>query len=97
MALEEITKIVLIFSHLFYHNEFFYNGCCGMPQLEGGDIKSVSQKASEMSFKLKSFIDEGYTILSIVPSCTLMLKFEWPLLLPENTDVKKLSKKLLSL
>jgi glycerol-3-phosphate dehydrogenase subunit C len=63
-----------------------------MPQLEGGDIKSVSQKASEMSFKLKSFIDEGYTILSIVPSCTLMLKFEWPLLLPENTDVKKLSK-----
>ena len=60
--------------------------------LKEGDIKSVSQKASEMSLKLKSFIDEGYTILSIVPSCTLMLKFEWPLLLPKNTDVKRLSK-----
>ena len=81
-----------ILDKLGIHNEFFYNGCCGMPQLEGGDIKSVSQKASDMSSKLKSFIDEGYTILSIVPSCTLMLKFEWPLLLPENNDVKKLSK-----
>ena len=62
-----------------------------MPQLEGGDIESVSQKALDMSLKLKNFIDEGYTILSIVPSCTLMLKFEWPLLLPTNTDVKSLS------
>jgi glycerol-3-phosphate dehydrogenase subunit C len=62
-----------------------------MPQLEGGDIESVSKKASDMSLKLKNFIDEGYTVLSIVPSCTLMLKFEWPLLLPKNTDVKRLS------
>ena len=51
-----------------------------MPQLEGGDIESVSQKASDICSKLKNFIDEGYTVLSIVPSCTLMLKFEWPLL-----------------
>ena len=64
-----------------------------MPQLEGGDIESVSLKASTTSSKLKKFIDEGYTILSIVPSCTLMFKFEWPLLLPKNTDVKKLSEK----
>ena len=80
-----------ILDKLEIHNEFFYNGCCGMPQLEGGDIESVSQKALDMSLKLKNFIDEGYTILSIVPSCTLMLKFEWPLLLPTNTDVKRLS------
>ena len=64
-----------------------------MPQLEGGDIESVSQKASEMSSKLNKYIDEGYTVLSIVPSCTLMLKFEWPLLLPKNVDVKRLSEK----
>ena len=31
--------------------------------------------------------------MSIVPSCTLMLKFEWPLLLPKNNDVKRLSEK----
>ena len=59
-----------------------------MPQLEGGDIESVSQKASDMSLRLKNFIDEGYTVLSIVPSCTLMLKFEWPLLLPKILMLK---------
>jgi len=82
-----------ILDKLGVHNEFFYSGCCGMPQLEGGDIESVSQKASDISSKLKNFIDDGYTVLSIVPSCTLMLKFEWPLLLPENKDVKQLSQK----
>ena len=58
--------------------------CCGMPQLEGGDIKSVTNKAKETSLKLKQYIDEGYKVLSIVPSCTLMIKYEWPLLVPNS-------------
>ena len=48
-----------------------------MPQLEGGDIESVTNKANHGSDKkLKDYIDNGYKILSIVPSCTLMLKYE---------------------
>ena len=65
--------------------------CCGMPQLEGGDIESVTNKANQTSKKLKDYIDNGYKILSIVPSCTLMLKYEWPLLLPSSEEVKYLS------
>ena len=85
-----LTKKIL--DKLEIHNEFFYDGCCGMPQLEGGDINSVAEKAKNISLKLKNYTDKGFKILSIVPSCSLMLKFEWPLLLPSDENVKQLSK-----
>ena len=37
-------------------------------------------------------IDEGFDIVALTASCGLMLKFEWPLILPENEDVQKLAK-----
>ena len=30
------------------------------------------------------WIDKGYDIIALVPSCALMLKFEWPLILPDD-------------
>ena len=80
-----------ILDKLNVENKFVYDGCCGMPQLEGGDIKSVTNKAIQTSRKLKKLIDDGYTIITLVPSCSLMFKFEWPLLVPKNDDVKLLS------
>ena len=69
-----------ILEKLNIETHVFYEGCCGMPQLEGGDIKSVEKKALHTSKLLKEFIDDGYKVLAIVPSCTLMLKYEWPLI-----------------
>ena len=63
-----------------------------MPQLEGGDIKSVEKKALHTSKLLKEFIDDGYKVLAIVPSCTLMLKYEWPLINNEDENISLLSK-----
>ena len=37
------------------------------------------------------WIEKGYDVIALVPSCTLMLKFEWPLILPEDPQVKALS------
>src|SRR5215471_8576404 len=37
-------------------------------------------------------IDEGYDIIALVPSCALMLKFEWPLILPGDPLIEKLAK-----
>ena len=88
-SLGHITKKIL--DEFGVENKFIYEGCCGMPQLEGGDIESVTNKANQTSKKLKDYIDNGYKILSIVPSCTLMLKYEWPLLLPSSEEVKYLS------
>ena len=71
--------------------EVVYPKCCGMPQLEYGDLAGVAKRAEEISVILRDWIDKGYDIVTVVPSCTLMLKFEWPLILPNNQDVEKLS------
>ena len=84
-----LTKKIL--NKLNIKVEFFYEGCCGMPQLEGGDIKSVVDKAKKTSETLSKYVDKGYKVLSIVPSCSLMLKYEWPLIAPENENIRKIS------
>ena len=68
-----------------------YPRCCGMPQLEQGDIKRVAENAEKTARELRPFLDRKIPIVSTVPSCTLMMKSEWPLVLPENKDVKDLS------
>jgi len=93
--LGHITKKIL--DEFGVENKFIYEGCCGMPQLEGGDIESVTNKANQTSKKLKDYIDDGYKILSVVPSCTLMLKYEWPLLIPNSEEVKYLSQNTLDI
>ena len=41
---------------------------------------------------MKDWIAKGYDVIALVPSCALMLKFEWPLILPDDPDVAALSK-----
>ena len=62
-----------------------------MPQLEGGDLAAVAKAAKSVSTTLGPWIDKGYDIVALVPSCALMLKFEWPLIVPNDEAVKKLS------
>ena len=71
--------------------EVVYPSCCGMPQLEQGNIDSVAKKARSVAQEMKPWIDKGYDIVALTPSCALMLKFEWPLILPDDADVKRLS------
>jgi hypothetical protein len=40
---------------------------------------------------LSRWIDDGYDIVALVPSCALMFKFEWPLILPNDAAVRKLA------
>ncbi len=68
-----------------------YPSCCGMPQLEHGEIESVAEKARRVASALGEWIDKGYDVIALVPSCALMLKFEWPLILPDDPAVKRLS------
>ena len=68
-----------------------YPGCCGMPKLEHGDLARVSASARHIAATLGPWIDKGYDVIALVPSCALMLKFEWPLLLPDDPAIKRLS------
>jgi glycerol-3-phosphate dehydrogenase subunit C len=71
--------------------EVVYPSCCGMPQLEHGDLEKVAASARKVTAELGPWIDKGYDVIALVPSCALMLKFEWPLILPDDPAVKRLS------
>ncbi len=73
-------------------SEVAYPECCGMPQLEQGELPRVAAKARKVAAALMPFIDQGYDIVALIPSCALMLKFEWPLLLPDDESVAKLAR-----
>ena len=71
--------------------EVVYPSCCGMPQMEQGDIAQVAKNAATVAAEMADWIDRGYAVIALVPSCALMLKFEWPLIVPDNAQVKSLS------
>jgi len=68
-----------------------YPVCCGMPQLEAGDIAEVAKRAEKVAAEMAPFIDQGYDVIALTASCGLMMKFEWPLILPESEAVKRLA------
>jgi glycerol-3-phosphate dehydrogenase subunit C len=72
--------------------DIVYPECCGMPQLEQGDIARVAGKARAIATTLKPYVSDGYDVVVPVASCALMLKFEWPLIEPDDENVQALSK-----
>jgi len=68
-----------------------YPGCCGMPQLEHGDLARLSAEATRIAAELVPLIEQGWDIVVPIPSCALMLKFEWPLIAPDDANVAKLA------
>jgi glycerol-3-phosphate dehydrogenase subunit C len=71
--------------------EIVYPRCCGMPLLEQGRIAEVAEAAQAVAAELGPWIERGYDVVALVPSCALMLKFEWPLILPDDPAVKRLA------
>jgi glycerol-3-phosphate dehydrogenase subunit C len=80
-----------VLNHLGIETRVAYPGCCGMPFLEQAELERVAKNAAKVSKALVKLIDEGYDIVTLTASCGLMLKFEWPLIVPDNEDVKRLA------
>jgi glycerol-3-phosphate dehydrogenase subunit C len=85
----EATRAVL--AHNGVETEVVYPGCCGMPQLEHANLERVATDATRIASELCQWVDKGYDIIALVPSCALMLKFEWALILPDDPNVKRLA------
>jgi len=85
----EATRAVL--AHNGVETEVVYPGCCGMPKLEQGDLAAVAAAARKIAGEIGPWIDRGYDVVALVPSCALMLKFEWPLILPQEASVQRLA------
>jgi glycerol-3-phosphate dehydrogenase subunit C len=80
-----------VLAHNGVEVEVVYPGCCGMPELEHAAFKAVAARARRTAAALAPWIDKGYDIVAPVPSCALMLKFEWPLAVPGDESVAHLA------
>ncbi len=89
-SIGEATRAVLARNGV--ETTVIYPRCCGMPQLEQGNLAAVAASAKQVAASLSSWIDKGYDIIALVPSCALMLKFEWPLIVPRDAAVATLAK-----
>jgi Fe-S oxidoreductase len=55
--------------------------CCGMPFIDGGDIESTRANARANVESLYALVQEGYDVVVPGPTCSYMLKREYPMLL----------------
>ena len=58
--------------------------CCGMPAWETGDLDSVRKQAAANLKLLEPFIAAGAKVVAINPTCAMMMRREYPELLPES-------------
>ena len=87
-AIGEATRQVL--AHNGVEVEVLHPACCGMPYMEQGDLAEVTKRAKQVAAALLPYVDKGWDIVAPVPSCALMMKFEWPLICPDDADIKRL-------
>jgi glycerol-3-phosphate dehydrogenase subunit C len=63
--------------------------CCGMPKLEIGDLETIEKYKESNIPELARWVEQGWDIVTPVPSCTLMFKQELPLMFPDDPRVQK--------
>ena len=86
-----IEDLMAIFNHNAIHTKIIWDAsCCGMPTLELGDLKQVERSKNANLPHLIEAVDEGYQIVSAIPSCVLMFKQELPLMFPEQQELTKI-------
>jgi len=52
--------------------------CCGMPAWEHGDLDLLRRKASHNLDLLMPHVEAGAKVIAINPTCSMMLRREWP-------------------
>jgi glycerol-3-phosphate dehydrogenase subunit C len=59
--------------------------CCGMPAWESGDLEALRRQAKVNLDLLEPHVDAGAKVLAINPTCSMMLRREYPeLVAPED-------------
>jgi Fe-S oxidoreductase len=55
--------------------------CCGMPAWEHGDLAALQRQARLDLDLLLPYVEKGARVLSVNPTCSMMMRREWPHLL----------------
>ena len=85
------TAARAVFARNGIRSEVVYPGCCGMPKLERGDVAGICEQANIVADALIEWIDKGYDIVTLIPSCSFMVKNTWPLYHPGNPKIIRLA------
>jgi len=62
--------------------------CCGMPFLDQGDVDAAGRQARRNVDVLAPWVERGYAVLIPSPSCSLMIREEYPQLLADQAAGK---------
>jgi glycerol-3-phosphate dehydrogenase subunit C len=52
--------------------------CCGMPAWESGDLEELRKRAVKNLDVLSPFVDAGAKVLALNPTCSMMMRREYP-------------------
>ncbi len=64
--------------------------CCGMPALDGGDIAFAQKLARANVAAMLPLVRQGYKVAAINPTCSLMMRREYPELL-DTAEARELA------
>ncbi len=70
--------------------------CCGMPNLDGGDVEGFVAKVRANVAVLLEYVERGAKVLVPSPTCGYTLKKEWAEYVPDD-DVRKVTEATLDL
>jgi glycerol-3-phosphate dehydrogenase subunit C len=70
--------------------------CCGMPNLDGGDVEAMRAKVKANVVALLPHVKAGRKIVVPAPTCSYTIKKEWPLYV-DGDDVREVSAATLDL
>ena len=57
--------------------------CCGMPALDGGDVEFAKKQARQNVERLLPWVENGYKVAVVNPTCSLMIRQEYAELLSD--------------
>jgi Fe-S oxidoreductase len=87
-----VEDLVAVFEHNDIATAFpERERCCGMPKLELGDLESIERLKEENVAELDGWVQRGFDLTAVVPSCVLMFKQELPLLFPDDERVQRVA------
>jgi glycerol-3-phosphate dehydrogenase subunit C len=85
--------LIRVFEHNGIRVELIRDAsCCGMPKFELGDLDSVARLAEHNMPLLQGKVDDGWDLITLIPSCTLMFKQELPLMFPDDEAVAAMAR-----
>jgi Fe-S oxidoreductase len=62
--------------------------CCGMPFLDGGDVEATAHNARRNVAALEAWVARGYRVAIPSPSCSLVIREEYPQLLGDEASTR---------